>query len=86
MLWMCYPLFYIGKYVVINSGFFIANGIVALEAKLVYDVALIKKRQYWPKIVPRDLINRHFADKDVGDAYMMWASIEDSKLLTIFSF
>ena len=68
---MCYPLFYIGKYVVINSGFFIANGIVALEVKLVYEVALIKKCRYWPKIVPRDLIDHHFADKEVGDADMM---------------
>jgi hypothetical protein len=29
--------------------------------------ALIKKRRYWPKLIPGDAIIEHFVDKNVGD-------------------
>jgi hypothetical protein len=32
-----------------------------------YSLALIKKRQYWPKYIPGNEVTRHFDDKKVGD-------------------
>ena len=44
----------------------VENGIVVIMVKGVCVGALIKKRQYWPKIVPGDLVDFHFADKEIG--------------------
>ena len=49
-----------------------------------YAVALIKKRRYWPKGVPGDLIDTHFEDKEVIDVGMVRGKIEDIKLFRIF--
>ena len=76
MIWMCEDLFSKGKIVVMDSGFYFADEIVALMAKGLCAGALINKRQYWPKIVPEYLIDRHFSDKEVGGLYMLEASIE----------
>ena len=32
---------------------------------------LIKKRWYWPNLVPGDTIDNHFSTKDVGDIYSL---------------
>ena len=40
-----------------------SKGITALESIGVYAAALIKKRSYWPKGVPVDLIDTQFEDK-----------------------
>jgi hypothetical protein len=45
MLRMCEPIYGKGKAVVLDSGFCVAKGIVALKAKGVYTGALIKKEQ-----------------------------------------
>ena len=58
------PIFGTGKAVVLDSGFCVAKGIVALEVKCVFAGALIKKRRYWPKGVPGDLIDEHFENMD----------------------
>ena len=46
---------------------FFAKGITELKAKVVYALYLIKKRRYWPKGVPGDLIDTNFEDNEVGD-------------------
>ena len=71
MLWMRDPLVSKRRYVVTCSGCCVRNGIVALVKKGVYAGALIKKRRYWPKSVPRDLINRKFSYKEVRDLDML---------------
>ena len=86
MLWMCEPVFYRGKYVVVDSGFCFKNGIVALAANGVYAGALVKKHQYWPQIVPVDLVDQHYVDKVIGDVDILEASTEDSKPFRIFCF
>ena len=68
------PLFYIGVSILMDSGFCAANGIVALVPKGVYVGALIEKPQNWPKSVPGDLIDRNFADKEVGDEDILEAA------------
>jgi hypothetical protein len=86
---MCEPIFGTGKCVVLDSGFCVSKGIVALEAKGVYAGALIKKRKYWPKGVPGAAIDRHFANKEVGDVDMVEVMTEEGpqgKPFKIFCF
>ena len=55
-----------GRVVILDSGFCVLEGIIELRKMGVYAGALIKKRRYWPKHVPGDLIDDHFKDKEVG--------------------
>ena len=54
------------RYVVLDSGFCVLLALLALKKKGVYAGALIKKRRYWPSLVPRDAIYQHFEDKEIG--------------------
>ena len=71
ILMMCRPIFGSSKAVVLDSGFCAAKSITDLKSKCVYAAALIKKRHYWPKLVPSDLIDTHFQDKEVGNVGMI---------------
>ena len=62
----------------------VAEGITKLKAKSVYVAALIKKRFYWSKRVPGDLIDTRFRDKEVNGVEMMEARTGYNKLFTIF--
>ena len=62
---MCEPLFSTIKYVVVYSGIYVANVIVALEVKGVYAGTLVKNLQYCPKIVPGDHIKQNFVEKEL---------------------
>ena len=55
-----------GKVVVMDSGFCVLRGIVALAKKGVFGHALIKKRKHWPAGIPGDNIKAHFDGKPVG--------------------
>lgn len=68
LLRMTKSIWYKGFAVVLDSGFCVLKGIVELRKVGVFGAALIKKRRYWPKHIDGDAIQRHFADKDVGDA------------------
>ena len=63
MLRMCRPICVSGKYVVLDSVFYVAKVITEIKAKGVYVEALTKKRHYWPKVVPGDFIDTPFEDK-----------------------
>lgn len=56
-----------GRYVVLDSGFCVLQGLKWLRKKGLFACALIKKRRYWPWMVPGDAMERHFQDKEVGD-------------------
>ena len=56
-----------GKVVVMDSGFCVLEGLHHLKAWGVYALAQIKKRRYWPKDVPSDMIKQYFSAKEVGD-------------------
>ena len=84
MLLMCQPIFGTGKAVVLDSGFCVAKGIVALEAKGVFAGALIRNRKYWPKGVPGALIDEHFENMEVGDVNMVMAATKEGKPLIFF--
>ena len=45
---------------------------------------LTKKRCYWPKGVPWDLIDNNFGCKEASDVLMIEKIIQDNKLFIIF--
>ena len=51
LLRLCESIFHTGKVVILNSGFCVLTGIIALKKMGVYASALIKKRRYWPKYI-----------------------------------
>ena len=66
-----------------------SKGITDLLEVGVYAAALIKKRKYWPKGVPVDVIDEYFADKDFTHVDMLEAITEEGpegKAFNIFCF
>lgn len=66
LLSLCKNLYGTGKIVILDSGFCVLEGLIELRKKGVFGGALIKKRRYWPKHVPGDMIDAHFTEKEVG--------------------
>ena len=60
------PFWSTGKVFILDSGFCVLQAIVELKKQGLFAAALIKKRRYWPKLVPGDEIIAHFNDKEVG--------------------
>ena len=79
MLRMCRSIFGSGKDVVFNSEFFVLKVITELKSKGVHVASLIKKRRYWPKGVPCDLIDTRFEDNEVGGVGMIQKRTEENK-------
>ena len=73
-----------GRLVILDSGFCVLKGIVALAKKGVFASALIKKRRYWPKYINGEEIKEHFKDKKVSDVDA-WPGMLDSVPFYVFS-
>eukprot|EP00977_Amphora_coffeiformis_P000513 scaffold130_cov151-Amphora_coffeaeformis.AAC.2 len=71
------PIWHSSRVVILDSGFCVLKGIIALRQKGVFASALIKKRRYWPAYVPGDDIDRHFDDKEVGYVDALQGYLED---------
>ena len=77
MLNMTKPIHNTGKVVTMDSGFFVAAGILALNHVGVYGQALIKKRgRFWTKHVPVQMIKEALKDKELGHATTFKQSID----------
>ena len=50
------PLFFTGKAVVMDSGFYVLKGLLGMLSHGVYGTTVIKKRRYWPKYCKGDAI------------------------------
>ena len=66
LLELCRSIYGSGKIVVLDSGFCVLKGLIALKKVGVFAHAVIKKRRYWPKYIPGQAIDERFADYDVG--------------------
>ena len=84
MLRMCIPIFGSVKDVALDSVFWASKGITDLEYKGVCAAFLIKKRRYWPKWVPGDLIYTHFGDNEAGDIGMIETINEDNNFFKYY--
>ena len=69
---------------VLDSVFCVAKGIIELKSKGVYMGALIRKRRYWLKGLPGDLIGAHFEDKEFSGVGMLEARTQGNKSFRIF--
>ncbi|KAL7507318.1 hypothetical protein ACHAXN_004820 [Cyclotella atomus] len=57
-----------GRYVVLDSGFCVLKAIIALKTVGgMFAGALIKKRRYWPALVPGPAMETRFESKAFGD-------------------
>ena len=60
------PIFGTAKVILLDSGFCVLKALIALRKNGVYSSAVIKKRRYWPSLVPGDKIDSNFNEKEVG--------------------
>lgn len=68
MVRMTKSIWHTGKYVVMDSGFCVLQGLLEMLKKGVFGHAQIKKRRYWPKWIKGDEVNEHFENKEVGQS------------------
>ena len=82
------------RYVVLDSGFCVMKAIVELKKEGLFAGALIKKRRYWPALVPGDAISEYFETKSVGETdvisgklsgieYFIWGMKEPDYVMKI---
>ncbi len=58
--------FTMGRYVVLDSGFCILRALIELKKVGLFACVVIKKRRYWPAIVPGDKMSQAFNDANIG--------------------
>ena len=69
LLHMMKRYFATGRYVIIYSGFCVLKGLIELRNKGFFPCAGIKKRRYWPSVVPGKYMEDHFGEVEVGEIY-----------------
>jgi Transposase IS4 len=65
-----------GKIVVLDSGFCVLKGIIELRQRGVFASAVIKKRRYWPKYIPGEVIQQHFEGLEVGSVDALGGTLD----------
>ena len=83
LLDMMEPIHQTGKVVMGNSGFCIAEGMTVFDEKRGHGQFLIKKRRYWLKYVPGELIDGHMVGKHLGETKMYVQEIVGKKRFCI---
>ena len=63
VVWKSNLIWFTGKVLVMDSGFYVLEGLVLIVRKGVFVLALIKKWRYWPKGVPEEEIIWHTQQK-----------------------
>ena len=66
LLRMLKPIFGTAKVVILDSGFCVLKALLKLRENGVFASAVIKKRRYWPAMVPGKAIDEHCAGMEVG--------------------
>ena len=90
----CY--FTTGRYVILDSGFCVSKALVELKKVGLFACAVIKKRQYWPAMVPGDAMTEAFDEGQVGDSmaisgvldgvkYFLWGLKEPSYVMKMMA-
>ena len=80
-----------GRYVILDNGFCVLKGLIKLMKKGIFVCAIIKKRRYWPSMVPGIEIGDNFGKMEVGetdaiqgtvdgDIYNLWVMKEPNYL------
>ena len=77
LLRMMKSYFSTDRYVIIDSGFCVLKGLIKLRKKGVFACAVIKKRRYWPAMVPYKDMEDHFGRVYVGETYAIQGKVDD---------
>ena len=65
------------RYVIIDSGFCVLKGLIHLRKKGIFACAVIKKRIYWPYMVPGKYMEDHFGEVELGETYAIQGTVDD---------
>ena len=63
MVRMKKPLWGTGRVLVMDSGFYVMEGLISMVGEVFLGSELIKKRRFWPKGVPVEEIIWHMQNK-----------------------
>ena len=77
LLALCKSIYGSGKIVVLDSGFCVLKGLIALKEVGVFAYAVIKKRRFWPRYIPGDDIDHHMTTKEIGDVDCLSGILEN---------
>ena len=66
-----------GRYLIIDSGFCVLKGLIGLIKKGLFAFFVIKKRRYWPSVVPSKYMEDHLGEVEVGDTYAIQGTVDD---------
>ena len=73
------PIFGTAKVIILDSGFCVLKALVELRKKGLYSSAVIKKRRYWPSLVPGDKIDAKFKELEVGATELLRGKLDGIK-------
>ena len=88
--------FAMGRYVVLGSGFCVLRALIELKKVGLYVCAVIRKRRFWPAMVPGDKMLQAFEDAHVdtsmaildvldGVKYFLWGLKEPSYVMKMMA-
>ena len=66
MLRMLKPIFGTAKVIILDSGFCVLRALIELRKNGIYASAVVKKRRYWPALIPGGKFDEKFKDMEVG--------------------
>ena len=73
------PIVGTAKVVILDSGFCVLSALVALRKAGVYASAVIKKRRFWPKLIPGKAIDEKMAGAEVGETASLHGELDNVK-------
>ena len=77
LLCMMKIYFSTGWYLFIDSVFCVLKGLIQLRNKGAYYCAVIKKRRYWPSVIPGKEMEDHFVGVELGETDAMQGTVDD---------
>jgi hypothetical protein len=81
MVEMTKPLHGTGKVVMGDSGFAVRDGVIECAERGVEPMVYAKKRGHWPRGVPGDHIDVHFADAELGHCETLVQTFQNCRFL-----
>ena len=69
-----------GMHVILDCGLCVLKGFVKLRKRLIVSCDVIKKRRYWPSMVPDKETEDHFWRVEVGDTYAIQGTVDGDAL------
>jgi len=96
LLRMLASYFTTGRYVVLDSGFCVLRALIELKKVGLFACAVIKKRRFWPAMVPGNEMSEAFDNANVGTAkaitgmldgvkYFLWGLKEPSYIMKMMA-